>query len=162
VSRRSEFQEWKPHETVTILRAVKEVLGGGHYAAIVDFAARKALAAWDAAVESGGGDELVAELHDAMQQLRDVIPLPPQDYDPRPYIASQRWVFAKSMPENPHYYVLLSRSSDWRGHLTMLAWIRRWGRRELFGRWWQAVDVDGWHYWAMSPDDTILNRKELK
>ena len=58
----------------------------------------------------------------AMDDLRRLVPRPPRDCDPRPYIAANRWVFARTMPENPHEYVVLAHSSDPYEHLMFVEW----------------------------------------
>ena len=125
---------------------------GGHLAAVLDYALRRVLYA---GLE---GDER----QQALELLRDACPDPPEDWDPRPYIASQEWVFAKTMPERPHEYVHLSKSTDWRGHLLMNRWLRVTGELEKFVRPGVAVpeEVEGWRYWAgADPNWTIVNRR---
>jgi hypothetical protein len=140
----------------------QHVLRGGHFAEMADYAARRVLAAWDRGLAAYREPDAVRELAAAMELLRDVHPNdPPEDFDPRPYIASQTWVFAKTMPEHPHEYVVISRSTNWRGHLRMLLWIRLWGHEEKYqGRSYQYRVVDAKRYWAMGPNDTIINRRE--
>lgn len=89
--------------------------------------------------------------------------------DARAYIASQRWVYAKTMPRNPHEYVVLRKSTDPEGHLRFRAFIRRTGRAEQFrrSRWvFVYLDIDGWSYWVTQTDPapdgdvwTIINRR---
>jgi hypothetical protein len=73
--------------------------------------------------ESRGRDGRVADV---------LVEDPPEDYDPTPYIEEQAWIFAKTMSQNPHWYVLLRNSTNWREHLRFLLWIRRRGFDELY------------------------------
>jgi hypothetical protein len=124
----------------------------GNYADIVAAAGRRLLEA----IDSPECD------HDtAVALLRDVLPDPPEDYDPRPFIAANTWTYAKTS-EHPHEYLLLRNSADWREHLRFLRWLRVFGEVErwLDGHRYRYRLVDGWRYWAMfSPNDTILNRR---
>jgi len=124
-------------------------LEGGHLVHLVSVAARGVLE----------GTE--AEYAEALALLRDVLPSdPPESYDPVPYIEAQSWVFARTMPDNPHEYVLLRRSTDWREHLRFLLWIRVHGEVERFkGRSYRYRTVGQFRYWALGPDDTIINRR---
>jgi hypothetical protein len=127
-----------------------EALGGGQLAEMLSVAGRRVL------------DAIAQPQHeDVVALLRDVLPAdPPESYDPSPYIEAQTWVFAKTMPQNPHEYVVLRRSTDWREHLRFLRWIRVWGDRELFkGTYYLYRTVGEWRYWALGPNDTIINRR---
>ena len=88
--------------------------------------------------------------------------------DNRRFIASQRWVFAKTMPENPHEYCVLEWCDRQHELLAMREWIRQHGvRRQWQGGWvWFDWTDDGWTYWVGESDpmpdgDTwdIINRK---
>lgn len=127
------------------------VLQGGHIVTLQRHAARRVIAAW----ESGEAEELAA----AIALLADVNPDVPEDFDPRPFIEGNEWVFAKTMPENPHEYVLLRNSSDWVEQLRFLRWLRRGEVERFLGRSYRGRTVDGWRYWALSPDDSIVNRR---
>ncbi len=75
------------------------------------------------------------------------------------------WVFAKTMPKNPHYY---TRKTDWKSgelftecaHL-----IREYGTKEMFRGWpYICFNFNGHKYWVMdkNPNDAaIINRKPL-
>ena len=142
-----EQQSFFPDDSDPVL---ERTLRGGNMAGLLSVAGRRVL------------DVIPDELADdpAVTLLRDVLGGdPPEDYDPRPYIAANEWTFASTMPENPHEYVLLRNSSDWREHLRFLRWIRR-GKVEVWRdrRRYRYRVVDGWRYWALGPNDTILNR----
>ncbi len=106
----------------------------------------------------------VRAIQAAMAELRRLLPAPARDYDPRPYIAANHWVFARTMPDNPHEYVVIHDSTDPYEHLMFLEWIRSVGDIEHYrGRDYEYVTVDGYRYWAMGPsgpEHTIINRRE--
>jgi len=120
-------------------------------------AGRAVLAAWDNA----------DDLKEAMEELRAVLPDVPADYDPRPYIARQRWTFAKTVPKHPHEYLLISASSDHAEHLRFMDWVNQTGEDGTFmGRRYRYRTVEGHTYWTSGlirpkagPNDTILNRR---
>jgi hypothetical protein len=97
--------------------------------------------------------------------LRDVLPEdPPAEYDPRPFIAANTWTYARTRPDNPHEYLLLHKSTDWREHLRFVRWLRVHGEVE---RWvdrrpYPYREVDGWRYWTLClvNDEVILNRRK--
>jgi hypothetical protein len=99
---------------------------------------------------------------EAIALLDAVFPAdPPESYDPRPWIAAQEWVTART-PDNPHEYVVLRRSTDWRTQLVVLRWL--WlGARERWrdGRTYRYRTVDGFRYWHLGLNDTIVNRERL-
>jgi hypothetical protein len=84
----------------------------------------------------------------------------------RAYIAASEWIFAKTMPDNPHWYVVRKRS--WakskelgEGHEALYELIRWFYRL----RWWhlrgyRSLELDGWVYWLIQ-DGTIINRKPV-
>jgi hypothetical protein len=127
-----------------------EAIQGGHLAAMLSIAGRRVLEAIDE-----------PQYEAAVALLHEVLPADPgESYDPTSYIEAQDWVFAKTMPENPHEYVLIRRSTDWRAHLRFLHWIRVWGEDEVFKGWhYQCRTVGEWRYWALGPNDTIINRR---
>jgi hypothetical protein len=123
---------------------------GGHLSVMLSHAARRVLKVIP--------DELADDPSVAL--LRDLVPNPPEDFDPRPYIAANEWVFASTMPDHPHEYVLIRHSTDWRTHILFGRWIRRYGQVERhMGRSYRYRAVDGWRYWVLGPNDTIINRR---
>lgn len=139
---------------MSVTRRFSDALNGGHLSEILDVATRGALAAW----EVGEPEELEA----ALDLLRDAAPDdPPVEYDPTSYIEANEWVFAKTMPKNPHEYLLLRRSTDWREHLRFVRWLRVHGEPERFGgQLWPYRTVGEWRYWAgVDPNWTIVNRR---
>jgi hypothetical protein len=104
-------------------------------AGILRDAALNALAAWEALpviVDSHDDAGLLSPqlvndfgaVQSAMAGLRRLLPAPPRDYDPRPYIAANHWVFARTMPDNPHEYLVIRKSTDPYEHLMFPEWIR--------------------------------------
>jgi hypothetical protein len=101
----------------------------------------------------------------ALALLRDVLPEdPPEDWDPRPFIEANRWTYARTMPQNPHEYLLLRKAHDWRTHLVFVRWLKVHGEIE---RWVDRRDypyctVDGWRYWTLLlvNDEVIINRRK--
>lgn len=138
------------------------IIATHHMADLADYAGRQVLRAWENAQTAGDDHGGQLELEAAMKLLADLLVLDiPEEYDPRPYIAANEWVFARTMPTNPHYYVVLPRSTDWREHLRFLRWIRVWGHTEMFkGYPYLYRVVDDNKYWALGLNETILNRKQ--
>ena len=83
--------------------------------------------------------------------------------DVRAFIASARWIFARTMPENPHWYTL-RRENPAADFESFVRFIRENGYRSEFqGYWYIKFDIDGWTYWTMGAplEETILiNRSE--
>lgn len=91
------------------------------------------------------------------------------EYDEKEFVSAclerHEWVFAKTMPKNPHYY---TRQTDWEdaklftrcAHL-----VRKHGVTEKFRGWpYVCFDYGGFKYWVMdkNPDNAvIINRKIL-
>lgn len=87
--------------------------------------------------------------------------------DAERFIASQSWTFAKTMPTNPHEYVVKGRGNDPRLFEAFCHFILRTGERRVWGRGrYRKVYVyhrakDGKLYWTMGwpfDESTILNR----
>jgi hypothetical protein len=135
--------------------------GAGRLTPLLIDACRDVLTAYDEL--DGHRQKTVDAFNVAIAELQRLLPSPPRDYDPRPYIEGNEWTFARTMPENPHEYVVLRKSSDPYEHLRFLAWIRASGNLEHYkGRDYEYVEVDGWRYWAMGtdqPEQTIINRR---
>jgi hypothetical protein len=80
----------------------------------------------------------------------------------RDLIARSRWVFAKTMPDNPHWYTLRKEADD-SEFVRFVELIRAHGREEPYeGQPYTVLDVDEWFYWTMGApvDETILVNRE--
>ena len=84
------------------------------------------------------------------------------DFDPRTFIASVEWRFAKTMAHyNPHWYVV---QRDDGGELFdgFLAYLKQHGTHRNYGGYpYLYVSVDGFDYWTTFADGAgyIVNRK---
>ena len=87
------------------------------------------------------------------------------------YIESHKWRFAKTMPENPHYYTL---RNDWddTDFVDFVLYIRENGYVEKFnGQSYTYLNINGYKYWTMGypinygngdPCTILINRAEIK
>ena len=98
-------------------------------------------------------------------------------------LAAHRWIFAKTMADNPHWYTL---RREWDGRplveapnedfVDVVRFIRRYGYverwPELVKGWpYICIDITGFHYWTMGErcepgpygrgDCILINRKPL-
>ncbi len=66
----------------------------------------------------------------------------------RRFVAESDWTFAKTMPANPHGYVVRGRTADpagfdrFAGLIGEHGWVGEWG-----GRAYRYLDLDGHSYW---------------
>lgn len=79
-------------------------------------------------------------------------------------ITSKRrdWIFAKTMPENPHWYTLLKDWGNPDAFYNAVEYIREHGYQEKFGwRYYTYFDLNEYKYWTMGApvEDTILINK---
>lgn len=87
----------------------------------------------------------------------------------RELLAQASYRFAKTMPENPHWYTL-RKTWDSATFSEVVAFIRANGHVEWWpnrqrGKQYTYLDLDGYHYWTMGApvEETILiNRKPLE
>lgn len=77
-------------------------------------------------------------------------------------IARGIWTFAKTMPQDPHWYIVRERYADDPTFTAFVRTIRQNGYPERFkGRIYTMLDVGEFKYWTMfaSPEGTtIINR----
>jgi len=80
-------------------------------------------------------------------------------------LESQKWIFAKTMPQNPHCYTLRERWGNDEDFAWVVSYIREHGYVGRFGKTrYTYLDVNNHYYWTMGAklDRTILiNRKPL-
>ena len=79
-------------------------------------------------------------------------------------LAAQQWIFAKTMPENPHEYTLRREWASDADFVRAVLFIREHGYQNLFeGRWYTQLDVGEHTYWTMGApvEETILINRKL-
>lgn len=68
----------------------------------------------------------------------------------REFVARSQWVFAKTMPQSPHWYTLRRTHRDQSEFDRAVLDIRAAGYvRRFRGRDYVCHDLDGWRYWTM-------------
>ena len=87
------------------------------------------------------------------------------------FITGHDWTFAKTMPQNPHWYVVKEKCRSQVEFERMVIHIRRYGYREKYaGRWytvfnWQTPsETEPYKYWTMGwplNQTIIINRKPV-
>ncbi len=87
-------------------------------------------------------------------------------FDVAERLEKARWIFARTMPENPHEYTLRKEWQDDEEFIEVVKAIRMHGRKELFkGQEYIYFYVNGYKYWTMGAplNKTILiNRAVAK
>ncbi len=80
-------------------------------------------------------------------------------------LTSQQWTFAKTMPNNPHYYTLKKKWQNPAEFERIVRLIRQYGYQEYFWRKpYTMLDINDKKYWTMGapvPETTLINRKFL-
>lgn len=80
-------------------------------------------------------------------------------------LAAAHWIFAETMPENPHEYTLRREWASDAGFVRAVRFIRAHGYQNLFqGRWYTQLDLGEHTYWTLGApvEETILiNRKPI-
>jgi hypothetical protein len=92
--------------------------------------------------------------------------IPPADLQRvRNLLSAQQWIFAKTMPDNPHWYTLRKHWQRDEDFAWTVETIRRCGYEEIYeGRSYTVLNIDDMKYWTMGApvEETILiNRKHL-
>ncbi len=78
-----------------------------------------------------------------------------------------KWIFAKTMPENPHWYTLRSDFGNNEMFLSIINHIRYFGNDEIFqGVLYRVFYVGSYMFWTMPQDLTnescdLINRKQI-
>ena len=79
------------------------------------------------------------------------------------YVKAQTWTTARTVPEDPHQYLLLRASTDPWTHLRLIRYIRETGERRLWPRdrtWYSYWRSGGHEYWGMPREsETLINRR---
>jgi hypothetical protein len=78
------------------------------------------------------------------------------------FIEGNDWTFAKTMPNNPHSYLVKSRCTDQQAFEDFVLHIRQHGYRLKFKKnWYVCLDVGEHRYWSMGAPiekTIIINR----
>lgn len=82
-------------------------------------------------------------------------------------LLQQRWIFAKTMPENPHWYTL---RKEWNTHSLSfndtVMFMRQNGYKEKFKKtWYSMFDINDMKYWTMGAplrQTILINRTHKK
>jgi len=78
------------------------------------------------------------------------------------------WTFAKTMPKNPHYYILRKKFGDNATYLSIVKHIRYFGKAEIFqGILYRVFYYNGYRYWdcpydTLDADVDLINRKPIE
>lgn len=82
------------------------------------------------------------------------------------FISANNWVFAKTMPKHPHFYIVKQKCSDKEFFYNFAGHIRKYGYKSNFFRVPRIYyELDGWKYWTQGApleDTIIINRAELE
>jgi hypothetical protein len=88
------------------------------------------------------------------------LPMTADDIDR--FIAANTWTFAKTMPQNPHWYVVRAKCNDETAFEGFVMHIREHGHEVVFkGRKYICFDVGEFMYWTMGAPlaaTIIINR----
>ena len=91
-------------------------------------------------------------------------------------LAAQEWIFAKTMPHNPHYYTLRSKWERDQDFIDVVHFIREHGVIESYpppdGPDYTVMVIEGFKYWTMgfpcnpgpyhpARDTILINRKPV-
>ena len=87
-------------------------------------------------------------------------------FDPRPFVESAPWRFAKTMAHMPHEYLVEGKIPDEDGFWAFVAYIAEHGFEASWRQYRNTyLELDGWRYWAMpgrgNGSITIVNRERL-
>lgn len=80
-------------------------------------------------------------------------------------LKNQRWIFAKTMPENPHEYTLRKEWEAEEDFVSVVTYMRAHGYLSYFkGRAYTQLNANGHFHWTMGsplPATILINRKPL-
>lgn len=78
-------------------------------------------------------------------------------------LLSKRYIFAKTMSSNPHWYTLRKHWENDQDFVNTVQIMRKYGYREKYGvSWYTMFNINGMKYWTMGApikDTTLINRK---
>ena len=78
------------------------------------------------------------------------------------FLEAHKWTFAKTMPDNPHFWLHVESARSIEEFEDAVAFIQKEGIPERYYRsTYNCVYLNGWKYWTMGypPDQTtIINR----
>ena len=76
------------------------------------------------------------------------------------YIYNSWWIYAVTMPANPHWYTVRPRPRD-NGHEALFELLRDHHVLKLWHRYeYRSRDIGPWVYWIIE-DGTVINRKPV-
>ena len=68
----------------------------------------------------------------------------------REFARTSPWIFAKTMPQQPHEYTLRAESPDEKLFERVVLYIRQFGYKAKYGSaTYTYLEIDGWKYWTM-------------
>lgn len=82
-------------------------------------------------------------------------------------LEKSEWIFAKTMPKNPHFYLIRSKIGNNEQFLHIVAHIRFFGKAEIYeGQLYRVFYLNTYKYWTMSQDITneecdLINRASI-
>lgn len=85
-------------------------------------------------------------------------------FDAVAFIQRQKWIFAKTMPQHPHEYIVRHKVQDDNSFDAMVRFIRQQGQPKVWGKrlflYWEH---DGHVYWTMGwpVDQTIIINRAI-
>ncbi len=83
------------------------------------------------------------------------------------FIEDSQWIFAKTMPESPHWYIVRSKENE-NNFVALAKYIRENGYEAYYGNFarpFTYLEYNGYRYWTMGnplPETTIINRADMK
>lgn len=81
-----------------------------------------------------------------------------KDEDIERFINANEWTFARTMPQNPHWYIVRAKCSSEEDFKGFVMHIRKHGYKVTFkGSWYTCFDVGEYKYWTMGSPLNILN-----
>ena len=109
------------------------------------------------------------------RQPRPPSEIPPPDELARitALLAAHEWRFAKTMPQNPHWYSLRWSWEVDQDFIDTVLFIRKYGVREKYGKaYYTVMVIEGFKYWTMGApicpgpydrrrDTILINRKPV-